>query len=67
MYRVLERKPEGKRPLGRPKIRWENNIKMDLREVGCDPRDWIALSEDRDQWTGFRKGGNEPPCFLKAN
>ena len=43
-------KPEGKRPLGRPKHRWEDNIKLDLREVGYDPGDWIALAEDRDQW-----------------
>ena len=49
-YRVLVGKPEGKRPLGRPRHRWEDNIKMDLREVGCDPRDRIALAEDRDQW-----------------
>ena len=42
-------KPEGKRPLGRPRRRWEDNIKMDLREVGCKPGDWIALAEDRDQ------------------
>ena len=42
-------KPEGKRPLGRPSSRWEDNIKMDLREVGCDPREWIDLAEDRDQ------------------
>ena len=42
-YRVLVRKPESKRPLGRPRCRWEDDIKMDLREVGCDPRDWIAL------------------------
>ena len=48
-YRVLVGKPESKRPLGRPRRRWEDNIKMDLREVGCDPRDWIALAEDRDQ------------------
>ena len=48
-YRVLVGKPEGKTPLGRPRHRWEDNIKMDLREVGCDPRDWIALAEDRDQ------------------
>ena len=41
------------RPLGRPKRRWENNIKMDLREVGCGPRDWIALAEDRDQWRAY--------------
>ena len=48
-YRVLLGKPENKRPLGRPRRRWEDNITMDLREVGCDPRDWRALAEDRDQ------------------
>ena len=48
-YRVLVGKPEGKRPLGRPRYRWKDNIKMDLREVGCDSRDWIALAEHRDQ------------------
>ena len=47
-YRVLVGKPEGKRPLGRPRRRWEDNIKMDLRGVGCDPRDWIARAENRD-------------------
>ena len=47
--RVLVGKPEGKRPLGRPRRRWEDNIKMYLREVGCDPGDWINLAEDRDQ------------------
>ena len=49
-YRVLVGKPEGKGSLGRLRRRWEDNIKMDLREVGCDPGDWIALAEDRDQW-----------------
>ena len=49
-YRVLVGKPEGKRPLGRPGCRLKDDIKMDLREVGCDPRGWIALAEDRDQW-----------------
>ena len=43
-------KPDGKRPLGRPRRRWEDNIKMDLREMGCDPRDWTVLAENRDQW-----------------
>ena len=52
-YRVLVWKPESKRPLGRPRRRWEDNIKMDLTEVGCDPRDWIALAEDRDQWRAY--------------
>ena len=52
-YRVLVGKPEGKRPLGRSRCRWEDNIKMDLREVGCDPGDWIALAEDREQWRAY--------------
>ena len=45
---VLVGKPEGKRPSGRLRRRWEDNIKMDLREMGCDLRDWIALAENRD-------------------
>ena len=49
-YRVLVGKPEGRRPLGRPRRRWEDNIEMDLREVGCDPEEWLDLAEDRDQW-----------------
>jgi len=43
-------KPAGKRPLGRPRRRWANNIKMDLREVGCGGMDWIDLAQDRDKW-----------------
>ena len=50
VYRVLVGKPEGKRPLGRPRRRWEDNIKMDLQEVGCGGMDWIELAEDRDRW-----------------
>ena len=50
VYRVLVRKPEGKRPLGRHRRRWENNIKMDLQEVGCGGMDWIELAQDRDRW-----------------
>ena len=49
-YRVLVRKPEGKRPLGRPRRRWEDNIKMDLQEVGYGGVDWIELAQDRDRW-----------------
>ena len=49
-YRVLVGKPEGKRPLGKPRRRWEDNIKMDLGEVGCHPGEWIDLDEDRNQW-----------------
>ena len=48
-YRVLMRKPEGKRSLGRPRRRWVDNIKMELREVGFDPGEWIALAEDGNQ------------------
>jgi hypothetical protein len=50
VYRVLVGKPEGKRPLGRPKRRWEDNVRMDLREVGCGCEDWIGLTQDRDRW-----------------
>jgi len=49
IYRVLVGKPEGKRPLGRPRIRWEDNIKVDLQEIGCRGMDWIELREDRDR------------------
>ena len=50
VYRVLVGKPEGKRLLRRSKHRWENNIKMDLQEVGCGDIDWIDLAQDRDRW-----------------
>jgi len=50
LYRVLVGKPEGKRPPGRPKRRWVDNIKMDLLEVGCECMDWIELAQDRDRW-----------------
>jgi hypothetical protein len=50
VYRVSVGKPEGKRPLGRPRRRWEDNIKMDLQEVGCGGEDWIGLAKDRDRW-----------------
>ena len=52
-YRVLMGKPEGKKPLGRPRRRWEDNIKMDLKEVDCVPGDWIARTEDRVNWHTF--------------
>ena len=50
MYRVLLRKPEGRRPLGRPRSRWVHNIRTDLEEVGCGYMDWIGLAEDTDRW-----------------
>ena len=49
VYRVLMGKPEGKRPLGRHRRRWEDDIKMDLQEVGCEGMDWIELAQDRDR------------------
>jgi hypothetical protein len=50
VYWVLVGKPEGKIPLGRPRRRWKDNIKADLREVGCGGMDWIELAKDRDRW-----------------
>jgi hypothetical protein len=52
-YRILVGKPEGKRPLGRHRRRWEDNIKMDLGEIGLGGMDWIDLAQDRDQWKVF--------------
>jgi hypothetical protein len=49
VYRVLVGRPKGKRPLGRPRLRWEDNIKMDLREIGIDGTNWIRLAQDRVQ------------------
>ena len=48
--RILVGRPEGKRPLGRPRSRWEDNIKMDLQEVGGSCADWMELAQDRDRW-----------------
>ena len=50
VYRVLVGKPEGMKPLGRPRRRWVDNIKMYLQEVGCGGMDWIELAQDRDRW-----------------
>jgi hypothetical protein len=50
VYRVMVGKPEGKRPLERPRCRWEDNIRMELEEVGCGCEDWIGLAQDRDRW-----------------
>ena len=50
VYRVLVGKPEGKRPLGGPRCRWVDSIRMDLQEVGCGYMDWIGLAQDRDRW-----------------
>jgi hypothetical protein len=53
VYRVLVGEPEAKRPLGRPGRRWENNIKLHLREIGIDGANWICLAQDRVQWRAF--------------
>jgi hypothetical protein len=53
VYRVFVGRPEGKRPLGRPRCRWEDNIKLDLREMGIDGANWIRLDQDRVQWRVF--------------
>jgi hypothetical protein len=53
VYGVLVGRPEGKRPLGRPRHRWEDNIKMDLREIGTDGANWIRLAQYRGKWRAF--------------
>jgi hypothetical protein len=53
VYKVLVGKPEGKGPLGRPRRRWENGIRMDLREISLGGVDWIRLAQDRDRWRAF--------------
>jgi hypothetical protein len=50
VYRVLMGKPKGKRPLEKPRRRWEDGIRMDLRKIGCGSVDWIQLAQDRDRW-----------------
>ena len=65
VYRVLVGKPEGKRPLGRPRHRWEDNITMDLQEVGCGGMDWIKLAQYRDRWRAVVNAGNELSSSVK--
>jgi hypothetical protein len=60
-YNILVGGPEGRRPLGRPRLRWEDNIKMDLREIGFGNVDWINLAKDRDRWRAL-----EPSGFIKC-
>jgi hypothetical protein len=58
VYRVLVGRPEGKRSLGRPRRRWEDNIKLDLREIGIDGANWIQLAQDMVQWRAFVNTGS---------
>jgi hypothetical protein len=60
-------KSGGKRPLGRPRSRWLDDIKMDLREIGWDGMDWTDLDQDRDQWEGSYEHGNEPSGSIKCS
>jgi hypothetical protein len=53
VYGVLVGRPEGRRPLGKPRRRWEDNIKLDLREIGINEANWIQLGQDRGQWRAF--------------
>jgi len=64
VYRVLVGSPDGRRPLGKPRRRWEDNIKLDLREIGSDGANWIQLAQDSVQWRFFEHG-DEPSGSIK--
>jgi hypothetical protein len=65
VYRVLLGKPERRRPMGRPRRRWENNIRMDLQEVGCGCVDWMELAQDWGRWRAL-ECGDEPSGSIKC-
>jgi hypothetical protein len=65
LYRLLVRMPERKRPLGRPRRWWVDNIKMDLRDIGWGGMDWIDLAQNRHQWRGSCEHGNEHSDSIK--
>jgi hypothetical protein len=65
-YSILVGRAEGRRPLGRPRRRWEDNIKMDLRDIGFGDADFINLDQDRDRWRALVNHGNEPSGSIKC-
>jgi hypothetical protein len=65
-YRILVGKPEGKRPLGRPRRSLADNIEIELREIGWDVMDWIDLAQNRDQWRAPFEHGNERSGSIKC-
>jgi hypothetical protein len=67
VYKVFVGKPEGERPLGRPRRRWEYGIRMDLREIGLGGVDWIRLSQDRDRWRAVVIAVMNLPVFAPRN
>jgi hypothetical protein len=66
VYRLLVGKPDGKRPLGRPRCRWMDNIKMDLLQIGLSVVDWIGLAQDRYSWRALVNSGDEPSGSIKC-
>jgi hypothetical protein len=65
-YRILVGRAEGRRPLGRPRRRWEDNIKMDLQEVGWECVDWIDMAQDRDRWRALVNAVMNLPSFIQC-
>ena len=65
-YKILVGRPEGKSPLGWPSIRWKDNIKMDLKKVGCDVRNWMDLNQAWDQWRAYVRAVMNLRVPLKA-
>jgi hypothetical protein len=65
-YNILVGRPEGRRPLGRLRRRWEDNIKMDVREIGFGDVDWIHLAQDRGRWRASCEHGDEPSGSIKC-
>ena len=66
VYRFLVGKPEGRRPLGRPRDRWVGNIRTDLQDVGCGYMDWIELAQDRDRWRPLVSAVMNPSGSVKC-